>query len=63
MKIFLLRLDSYDVLYDSDYLRSEISTVEALDNTNSGFIPLAPSIKYSNQKLLKNNLSNIMKLI
>ena len=30
-----------------------MSTVEALDNTNSGFIPLAPSIKYS-QKLLKN---------
>ena len=38
-------------------LRSEISTVEALDNTNSGFIPLTPSIKYSNQKLLKNELT------
>ena len=38
-------------------LRSEISTVEALDNTNSGFIPFTPSIKYTNQKLLKNNLS------
>ena len=24
----------------NDYLRSEISTVEALDNTNSGLIPL-----------------------
>ena len=52
-----IRLDSYDVLYKNDYLRSELSTVEALDNTNSGFIPLAPSIKYSSQKLLKNNLT------
>ena len=36
-------------------MRSELSTVEALDNTNSGLIPLAPSIKYSSQKLLNNN--------
>ena len=39
------------IFYKNDYLRSELSTVEALDNTNSGLIPLAPSIKYSNQKL------------
>ena len=50
-----IRLDSYDIFYKSDYLRTELSTVEALDNTNSGFIPLAPSIKYSSQKLLKYN--------
>ena len=50
-----IRLDSYDVFFESDFMRSELSTVEALDNTNSGLIPLAPSIRYSSQKLLKNN--------
>ena len=29
-------------------MRSEISTVEALDKTNSGLIPLTPSVKYTN---------------
>ncbi len=52
-----IRLDSYDILYKSDYLRTEISTVEALDTTKSSFIPLSPSIKYLNQKLTNNNLS------
>ncbi len=52
-----LRLDSYDILYKYDYLRSEISTVEALDATNSGLIPLSPSLKYSNQKLVNNNFT------
>ncbi len=52
-----IRLDSYDIFDSSDYLRSELSTVEALDNTNSGLIPLAPSIKYSSQKLLKDDLT------
>ena len=60
-----IRLDSYDVFNDSDYLRSELSTVEALDNTNSGLIPLAPSIKYSSQKLLKDELTftNDLKIV
>ena len=52
-----IRLDSYDVLYNTDYLRAEISTIEALDNTNSGFIPLSPSIQYSNQKLTNNKFT------
>ena len=52
-----VRLDSYDIFYKTDNLRAEISTIEALDNTNSGFIPLSPSIKYTNQKLTKNNLT------
>jgi len=52
-----IRLDSYNVLYDDDYLKTEISTVEALDNTDSGLIPLTPSIKYTNQKLTKNKLT------
>ena len=38
-------------------MRSEISTVEALDKTNSGLIPLTPSIKYTNYILRENNLS------
>ena len=49
-----IRLDSYDIFNNSDYLRSELSTVEALDDTNSGLVPLAPSVKYSSQRLLKN---------
>ena len=52
-----IRLDSYDILYNSDYLRTEISTVEALDTTKSSFIPLSPSLKYLNQKLTNNGLS------
>ncbi len=50
-----IKVDSYDVFYNSDYLRSEISTVEALDSTNDGLIPLTPSLKYVSQKLIKNN--------
>ncbi len=52
-----IRLDSYDAFYRSDYLKTEISTVEALDATKSGFIPLSPSITYMNQKLTKNKLT------
>ncbi len=52
-----IRLESYDFLNQYDYLKSEISTVEALDATNSGLIPLSPSIKYSNQIFVKNNLA------
>ncbi len=52
-----IRLESYDVFYKTDYLKTEISTVEALDRTKSALIPLSPSIKYSNQKFFKNNLT------
>ena len=60
-----IRLDSYNIFNSSDYLRSELSTVEALDNTNSGLIPLAPSVKYSSQKLFKNDstFTNNIKII
>ena len=50
-----IKIDGYDVLYESDYLRSEISTVEALDSTKDSLIPLTPSVKYVSQKLIKNN--------
>ena len=52
-----LKLDSYNLFYKNDLMRSEISTVEALDKTNSGLIPLTPSIKYTNYILRENNLS------
>ena len=52
-----IKLDSYDLFYNNDFLRTEISTVEALDKTNSGLVPLTPSIKYSNQILTSNDLT------
>ena len=52
-----IKLNSYDVLYKSDFLNAEISTVEALDTTKSAFIPLSPSVTYINQKLTKNNFT------
>ena len=39
-----IKIDSYDVFYNSDFLRSEISTVEALDSTKDSLIPLTPSV-------------------
>ncbi len=52
-----IRLDSYNVFHSSDYLKTEISTVEALDSTKPSFIPLTPTAKYINQILLKQDLS------
>ena len=52
-----IKLDNYNLIYDNDFLKTEISTVEALDKTNSGLVPLTPSIKYSNQILTNNNLT------
>ena len=52
-----IRLDSYDILGKNDYFRTELSTVEAFDSTKTGLIPLAPSIKYLDQRLIKNNFS------
>ena len=52
-----IKLDSYDLFYSNDFLRTEISTVEALDKTNSGLVPLTPSIKYFNQILTSNDLT------
>ena len=57
-----IRLDSYNLLKKNDYLRGEISTVEALDATNSGLIPLSPSFRYSNLNLIKNNLTLVNKI-
>ena len=53
-----LRLDNYDFVLKNDYLRSEITTVEAFDSTNVSFIPLSPHFSYYNSLNFKNNLSN-----
>ena len=41
-----IALDSYNVLKENDYLKSEISYVAALDTTDSNLIPVTPSIRY-----------------
>ena len=55
-----LKLDSYNLFYKNDLMRSEISTVEALDKTNSGLIPLTPSIKYTNYILREKILVRLL---
>ena len=49
-----IKLDSYDVFYETDFMRSKLSTVEALDTTDSAFVPLAPSINYNQQNIFSN---------
>ena len=41
-----ISLDSYNILKKNDYLKSEISSVAALDTSDSDLIPVTPSIKY-----------------
>ena len=53
-----LRLDNYNFFLKNDYLRSEITTVEAFDSSNISFIPLSPHLNYYNNLNFKNNISN-----
>ena len=53
-----LRLDNYNFVLKNDYLRSEITTVEAFDSSNVSFIPLSPHLNYYNSLNFKNNISN-----
>lgn len=53
-----LRLDNYNFVLKNDYLRSEITTVEAFDSSNISFIPLSPHLNYYNSLNFKNNISN-----
>ena len=57
-----VRLDSYDIFSETDYLKSELSTVEAFDSTKEGLIPLSPSVEYKNNYLSKNSISFTNKL-
>ena len=41
-----ISLDSYNILKKNDFLKSEISSVAALDTSDSDLIPVTPSIKY-----------------
>ena len=53
-----LRLDNYNFALKNDYLRTELSTVEAFDSTNVSFIPFSPHISYYNNFNLGKNFSN-----
>ena len=43
-----IALDSYNILKKNDFLKSEISSVAALDTSDSNLVPITPSIKYMN---------------
>ena len=53
-----LRLDNYNFASNNDYLRTEITTVEAFDSTNVSFIPVSPHINYHNSLKFNNHISN-----
>ena len=54
-----LRLDNYNFVLNDDYLRSEISTVEAYDSSDDSLVPFTPHISYQNTINIGNNISNI----
>ncbi len=54
-----LRLDNYNFALNNDYLRSEISTIEAYDSSNNSLIPFTPHINYYNSVSIGKNISNI----
>ena len=54
-----LRLDNYNFVLIDDYLRSEISTVEAYDSAEDSLIPFTPHINYQNTINFGKNISNI----
>lgn len=54
-----LRLDNYNFALNNDYLRSEISTIEAYDSSNNSLIPFTPHINYYNSISIGKNISNI----
>ena len=57
-----LRLDNYNFASKNDYLRAEVTTVEAFDSTNVSFIPFSPHLNYYNILKLNNNFTNINEL-
>ena len=54
-----LRLDNYNFALRNDYLRTEISTIEAYDSSNNSLIPFTPHINYYNSINIGKNISNI----
>ena len=49
-----LRFENYNTIYEDDYFKTEISSVESFDTTNSRNIPISPNISYLNKINLKN---------
>ena len=45
-----IKLENYNFLNKNDYLKSEISTVESFDSSNSNSLPIIPSITYYNHR-------------
>ena len=54
-----LRLDNYNLALNNDYLRAEITTVEAFDSTDVSLIPFSPHINYHNSFNFENDISNL----
>ncbi len=49
-----LRFENYNTISEDDYFKTEISSVESFDTTNSRNIPISPNISYFNKINLKN---------
>ena len=58
-----LQLNTYDLIQNSDYLKTEISTVQSFENTDASYIPFSPSVYYFNNYNFENksNLFNELK--
>ena len=60
-----LRLENYNFITENDYLKTELSSVEAFESTNLNSIPISPSLNYMNfinseDFNIKNNLDLIV---
>ena len=44
-----VRFEKFNLLSKSDYLKTELSSVESYDSSNSNSIPISPSVNYINQ--------------
>ena len=54
-----IRLENYDLLFQNDYLKTELSSVESFDSSKSGSIPISPNISYHNYIRINDNHSLI----
>ncbi|MDA8668916.1 hypothetical protein N9M26_04635, partial [Alphaproteobacteria bacterium] len=43
-----LRLENYNFISEDDFLKTELSSVESFETTDLGYIPIVPSLKYTN---------------
>ncbi len=54
-----LKLENYDLISNDDFLKAELTTVEAFDSTNVSLIPFTPNIIYRNNLILNKDISNV----